>query len=151
MIETAPKVESSPTESNAGNGSRVQFVLLIVAILAVILNRAYIRNIRLDWLNIIPLIATLYIGYAVVAIGKVCGHVPYVARSISNDLEHKEAVRRVFVFSVVSLHDGATNSAGSGRVRTSLRKLRSSALVRTPRRFAIHSRFQIRNTLRRSR
>lgn len=90
MLETAPKLEPPSTEPATRNGSRVQFVLLVVAILAVLFNRLYIRNIHLDWLNIVPLIATLYIGYAVVAMGRVGGHIPYIARSISTDPKTKK-------------------------------------------------------------
>jgi lysophospholipase L1-like esterase len=67
------------------NASRVPFVLLVLSILLVVFNRVYIPNIHYDWLNFIPALATIYIGYAVVALRRTCGHIDYVARSLSED------------------------------------------------------------------
>ena len=72
--------------------SRSAFVVLVVSVLAIVLNRVYIRNIHYDWLNLIPLLATLYVGYAVVALNKTCGHIGYIARSLSED----KTVRKPF-------------------------------------------------------
>ncbi|MBZ5597258.1 MAG: hypothetical protein LAN83_02950 [Acidobacteriia bacterium] len=79
----------SPPQQSA---SRLPFALFVLSILVVVFNRAYIRNIHYDWLNLIPVLATLYIGYAVVALNKTCGHISYVARCLSED----ETVRKPF-------------------------------------------------------
>jgi lysophospholipase L1-like esterase len=50
------------------------------------LNRIYIPNIHFDWLNVIPLLAALYVGYALVALKQTCGHFQYVARCMSEDV-----------------------------------------------------------------
>ena len=68
----------------------MQFALLVLSILAIVFNRVYIRNIHLDWLNVIPLAATLYVGYAVIAMARVCGHLPFVARSLASDPKVKK-------------------------------------------------------------
>lgn len=68
-----------------GGPSRTRFVLLIVAVLAIAFNRRYIPSIHYDWLNVIPLLAVLYVGYALVALDKTCGHFRYVARCLSED------------------------------------------------------------------
>lgn len=65
--------------------SRVPFYLLVLSILLVVFNHVYIPNLHFDWLNFIPLLATIYIGYAVVALNRTCGHIGYIARSISED------------------------------------------------------------------
>lgn len=46
---------------------RLRQVLLILAVSAIVLSRAYIPNIHYDRLNVIPLLATLYLGYALLA------------------------------------------------------------------------------------
>jgi lysophospholipase L1-like esterase len=66
-------------------GSRLQFVLLLFAIAAIMFSRVYIPNIHYDWLNIIPLLASVYVGYALVALNKTCGHIGYVARCLSEN------------------------------------------------------------------
>jgi len=87
MLETQEKLESAVSDAVASprETSRTRFVLLLLAIAAIVFNRAYIPNIRYDWLNLLPLLATLYTGYALVALDKTCGHIGYVARCISND------------------------------------------------------------------
>jgi len=87
MLETQEKLESSVSVAAPARRetSRTRFVLLLLAIAAIVFNRAYIPNIRYDWLNLLPLLATLYVGYALVALDKTCGHIGYVARCISDD------------------------------------------------------------------
>jgi lysophospholipase L1-like esterase len=87
MLETQEKLDLAVSEAvlSSGKTSRTRFVLLVLAIAAIVFNRAYIPNIRYDWLNLLPLLATLYIGYALIALHKTCGHIGYVARCISND------------------------------------------------------------------
>ena len=46
---------------------RLRPVLLILAVSAIVFSRAYIPNIHYDRLNAIPLLATLYLGYALLA------------------------------------------------------------------------------------
>jgi lysophospholipase L1-like esterase len=92
MIETQEKLESAVSEgvSSSRETSRTRFVLLLLAITAIIFSRAYIPSIRYDWLNLLPLLATLYVGYAFVALNKTCGHIGYVARCISDDSSHRK-------------------------------------------------------------
>ena len=87
MIDTQAKSVATTTLENgaAPRPSRTRFVLLIVAVLAIVFSRVYIPNIHWDWLNIIPLVAAAYIGYALVALDKVCGHFSYVSRALSED------------------------------------------------------------------
>ena len=72
-----------------GKSSRTRFIFLILAILAILLNGIYIPNIHFDWLNVIPLLAALYVGYALVALKQTCGHFEYVARCLSKDRDTK--------------------------------------------------------------
>ncbi len=82
MPEAVTNVEQSPVRAA---GSRAQFVLFLLAIAAIVFNRVYIPNIHYDKLNVIPLLATLYIAYALVALNRVCGHIGYIARATSED------------------------------------------------------------------
>ena len=66
--------------------------MLLLALCAILFRRVYIPNIHYDRLNIIPLFASLYIGYALVALKKTCGHIGFVARSIHEN----PAVRKPF-------------------------------------------------------
>ncbi|MBA3913629.1 MAG: hypothetical protein H0X25_07185 [Acidobacteriales bacterium] len=84
----SPAQADKPSTLFRGGGvtpSRGRFYLLIVALLAIVFSRAYIPNIHYDWLNLIPLAATLYVIYAVVDLGRVCGNIGYVRRALSND------------------------------------------------------------------
>jgi lysophospholipase L1-like esterase len=89
MIDT--EVTSEPIDRHVEavdlkpRGSRLQFVLLLFAIAAIMFSRVYIPNIHYDWLNIIPLLASVYVGYALVALNRTCGHIGYVARCLSED------------------------------------------------------------------
>src|SRR5437764_15423841 len=86
MIETEQKTaEQQVTTPNERPSSRVPFVIFVMSILAIIFNSLYIRNIHYDWLNIIPLLATVYVDYAVIALNKTCGHIAYVKRGLSED------------------------------------------------------------------
>jgi lysophospholipase L1-like esterase len=93
MIETELKNAERPIEPECEDpGSRMPFVLFVASILAIVFNGFYIRNIRYDWLNVIPLLATLYVAYGIVALKKTCGHFAYVRRALSED----PAVRKPF-------------------------------------------------------
>jgi lysophospholipase L1-like esterase len=83
--QTAPPVQPATP-------SRSAFVVLVVAALAIVLNRVYIPNIHYDWLNFIPLLAMLYVCYAVVALNQTCGHIGYISRCLSED----KTVRKPF-------------------------------------------------------
>jgi lysophospholipase L1-like esterase len=93
MIDTREKLEN-PARTAAAPGifARTRFIVLVLAVLAIVFNRLYIPNIHSDWLNVIPLLAALYIGYALVALNQTCGHFEYVARCLSED---RSAVRPV--------------------------------------------------------
>ena len=77
MVET-------PTRA-AVSGGRGRRIILLLAILAVIFNRRIAPNISRDWLNVIPLAASLYIIYCLVALGKVFGPGGFVARATSSE------------------------------------------------------------------
>jgi lysophospholipase L1-like esterase len=66
-------------------GSPLRFGLLVLSLLAVLFSRVYIPNIHYDWLNVIPLLASLYIGYALITLEKTCGQFEFVRRSTSPD------------------------------------------------------------------
>jgi len=87
MIDTQIQ-ELQQSGSAAGkrqSRSWTRFIILVLAVLAIVFNRVYIPNIHYDLLNIIPLLATLYIGYALIALEKTCGQIGYIARCISED------------------------------------------------------------------
>lgn len=83
----APRQISRPQQK-----SWTPFILLVLAVVAIVCNRLYIPNIHYDLLNIIPLLATFYIGYSLIALDKVCGNISYIARATSTD----PAVRKPF-------------------------------------------------------
>jgi lysophospholipase L1-like esterase len=87
MIDTQERLESPAPEAAPAppETSRTRFVLLVFAVVAVVLNRAYIPNIHYDWLNLLPLLATFYVGYALIALNKTCAHIDYLTRCTSND------------------------------------------------------------------
>jgi len=94
----ADSMERKAPAEPAAKPSRTRFVLLVIAVLAIALNRLYIPNIHYDLLNIIPLLASCYLGYALIALEKTCGHFDYVARCLSE----KPGVRKplgAFLFS----------------------------------------------------
>ena len=76
-------METAAADTQAG--SHTPFVLLLLSIAAIVFSRVYIPNIHYDKLNIIPLAATLYAGYSLIAMKKVCGHFSYVSRCLSED------------------------------------------------------------------
>ena len=99
MIDTREKLENpARTAAAPGKSSRTRFIVLVLAVLAIVFNRLYIPNIHSDWLNVIPLLAALYIGYALVALKRTCGHFAYVARCMSEDRRADRPVGR-FLFS----------------------------------------------------
>jgi lysophospholipase L1-like esterase len=100
MIDTQEKLESAASDpvSSLRRTSRTHFVLLVLAIVAIVFNRIYIPNIRYDWLNLLPLMATFYIGSALVALEKTCGHIGYIARCTSADTTRRKPVG-AFLFS----------------------------------------------------
>ena len=88
-VKSPPLTDSAPPEAPP---SRVHFQLFVTSILLVVFNRVYIRNIHYDWLNILPLLASLYIVYGVLALTRTCGHISFFARSLSED----KSVRKPF-------------------------------------------------------
>jgi lysophospholipase L1-like esterase len=96
MMPTTSTIEEKSSAAPAsGRGRRVVQAL---AILAIIFNRTLAPSISHDWLNVIPLVAALYIIYCLVALGRVFGPGGYVARATSAD----PAVRKplgAFLFS----------------------------------------------------
>jgi lysophospholipase L1-like esterase len=57
-------------------------LLFVFALLALLSNRLIAPDIRRDWLNFIPALATLYLGYSVIALDKVLGHATFVRRRL---------------------------------------------------------------------
>jgi lysophospholipase L1-like esterase len=84
---------STPTTERHG---KLRSVLFVVALLLVIFSREWIPGIQYDWLNIVPLLALVYIGYAIVTLDKTFGYIPYVARSLSEDPSVKKPAGRIF-------------------------------------------------------
>jgi lysophospholipase L1-like esterase len=82
-MPTASAVKSE--ESVATGASRGRQIALVLAILAIVLNRRLAPTIGRDGLNVIPLLGALYIGYCVVALRKVFGSAGYVGRCLSSD------------------------------------------------------------------
>jgi len=83
VIETRNEPQISAARPQ--KGSWAPFVIFVFAVLAIVLNRLYIPNIHYDILNIVPLLATLYVAYALIALDKTCGNFNYIARCISED------------------------------------------------------------------
>ena len=102
MLDTQEKLENparvAARAATPGTSSRIRFIFLVLAVFAIGLNRIYIPNIHFDWLNVIPLLAALYIGYALVALKQTCGQFEYVARCLSGDRDAGKPVGR-FLFS----------------------------------------------------
>ena len=82
-MPTASAVSSEQAVATRPSGGRQ--IALVLAILAIILNRRLAPSISRDWLNVIPLLGALYIGYCVIALRKVFGSSGYVGRCLSND------------------------------------------------------------------
>jgi lysophospholipase L1-like esterase len=72
-------VQEPPTGASGAAGppqprsSPIRILVLAVALAIVIFNRRIAPSIHYDWLNILPLLATLYICYAVIAFEKIFG------------------------------------------------------------------------------
>ncbi len=65
---------------------RVWSYLLIVSLLAICcFDRLLVHHIRLDWLNIIPLAAALYLAYCLIALEKIFGHISFFRRRLARD------------------------------------------------------------------
>lgn len=96
MAETQTRDAVAPPASE--RAGKLRSVLFLVALLIVIFSRKLIPDIRYDWLNIVPLLAILYIAYSIVALDKTFGYIPYVARSLSDDPGVKKPAGR-FLFS----------------------------------------------------
>jgi lysophospholipase L1-like esterase len=95
MLDTQEKLEGPARLLHVTEQSSwVRFLFLIFALLAIVLNRLYIPNIHYDWLNIIPLLAALYVGYALVAFKQTCGHFEYVARCMSQAPDTNKPIGR---------------------------------------------------------
>lgn len=82
MPTTSMAEIQSTTAPASGRGRRI---VLLLAILAIVFNRRLAPGISRDWLNVIPLLASLYVIYCLVALGKVFGPGGFVARATSND------------------------------------------------------------------
>jgi lysophospholipase L1-like esterase len=72
------------TESHPTHRSKLWFYFLVLSVLVICFNRTIVPNIKVDWLNVIPLVATLYAAYCVVALDKTCGFIPYIHRTLTD-------------------------------------------------------------------
>lgn len=91
-VSTATSVIPKSTQSKR------LFYLLLVCLAIICFSRALIRSIDFDWLNIIPLAATLFVAYCVINIEGTCGFVPYV-RKCTNPGPGERKPRGSFLFS----------------------------------------------------
>lgn len=82
-MATASAVSSE--QSVAAGAARERQILLVLAILVIVFNRRLAPTISRDWLNVIPLLGALYIGYCVIALRKVFGASGYVSRCLSSN------------------------------------------------------------------
>jgi lysophospholipase L1-like esterase len=64
---------------------KTRSLLFLLALLVILFSRKLISRPEYDWFNLIPLAATLYIGYSIIAIRKTFGYIGYVARCLSDD------------------------------------------------------------------
>ena len=84
-MSATPAISTPESRGAATGGSAGRQIALVLAILAIIFNRRLAPTIRWDWLNVIPLLAAVYLGYCLVALKGVFGPSGYVARSLSDD------------------------------------------------------------------
>lgn len=76
---------ANQSSSKPETASKAPFYLLLVSLLVIIFNRYIAFSINFDWLNVIPLLATLYVAYSVIALEKTCGQFSYVRRALSEE------------------------------------------------------------------
>jgi lysophospholipase L1-like esterase len=88
MLRTEQAETVKPAEKKVGEWKWL--LLLLAAVLVIAFNRRLIPGVQWDWLNVIPAVAALYIGYCVVALKKTCGRIPWVARCLSEDPEARK-------------------------------------------------------------
>lgn len=93
--QPAAAIRQTPPAARAG---KFRSVLFVVAWLLVIFSRKWIPGIPYDWLNVIPLLALVYIGYSIIVLDKTFGYIPYIARCVSDDPSVKKPAGR-FLFS----------------------------------------------------
>lgn len=89
---------SSALVVGARRGSGIKLILLAVSILVILFNRMLIPNIALDWLNILPALAALYIAYCVVTLETTFQDRSFVSRCLCAD----PSVRKPFGCFLVS-------------------------------------------------
>jgi lysophospholipase L1-like esterase len=78
-------MSSLPNPSSEGTRKETWFYLLLVSLLIIWFSRVVVYSISVDWLNIVPLIATLYVAYCVIALEKTCGQFSYVRKCLMAD------------------------------------------------------------------
>jgi lysophospholipase L1-like esterase len=60
-------------------------IILLIAVVVIATSRAWIPGPAYDWMNVIPLVAVLYVGYAIIALDKTFGYSGYIRRALSTD------------------------------------------------------------------
>jgi lysophospholipase L1-like esterase len=76
-------MEKQSDRQNTGGG--IWFYLLLVSLLIIVFNRSIAYRVSLDWLNLIPLLATLYVAYSVIALSRTCGQFSCVRRCLAEE------------------------------------------------------------------
>ncbi len=75
----------TPMSREAGMRTRTRRSLLIVSLLLICLNRYLIPSVRFDWLNVIPFLASIYVGYSLLTLDKIGVHLYQVRQYLSQD------------------------------------------------------------------
>ena len=84
----AQAVAASSAEREPGvtrEPGKLPSVLFLLALAIIAFSRKLIPRPAYDWLNLLPLLATLYVGYCIVALEKTFGYVGYISRCLSDD------------------------------------------------------------------
>jgi lysophospholipase L1-like esterase len=77
---------------------KLRSLLFLLALAIIAFSRKLIPGPAYDWLNLVPLLATLYVGYSLVALEKTFGYIGYVSRCLSDDPSQPKP-RGSFLFS----------------------------------------------------
>jgi lysophospholipase L1-like esterase len=83
MYAEAPASPLVEVPTARASSSPWRLALFAVALLAVIFNRRIAPTIHRDWLNFIPLLATLYLGYSVIAMDKVFAGAGFIEQRLA--------------------------------------------------------------------
>ena len=85
-------VATKVSTTNQQSGAWKQSIPFVVALALIFFSREYIRHIKVDWLNFIPVLATLYLIYFVIAPQRALNGSQFVQTAVSDD----RSVRKPF-------------------------------------------------------